>query len=257
MIKFLFLLTISAPASANVSEHFKEYRIVSDTTPASLLYKSGFGQRKKVVLPDGTEVTLNSNSSVKLAADFGVRQRNILLKGDAYFNIPKYQNKSFIIRTAQLVMTTTKAGIKVNAYPDVSGEEALTLTGSVKVKKSYYSKLDNDEYVLGPGQMIMINRGIDLIEKEKFDSAQLKVWLQNKFILNNSGLNDFIKKIYDWFNVEISVEGKIPSDLTYTGTFTRPSLQSILNTVGKAWGSNTLLKRIMLFCNSDNINYRT
>lgn len=119
---------------------------------------------------------MNIKSSVKLPGDFNSKTRTVYLKGDVFFNI-KPGKKPFIIKTGQLVITANEASLRVDAYTS-PGEEADVLTGNVKVKKSYYSDLDNEEYELSPGQMVMINRGIDLIEKEKYDSTTLKTWLK-------------------------------------------------------------------------------
>jgi transmembrane sensor len=54
------------------------------------------------------------------------------------------------------------------------------LSGKLNVKKSYHSDTDNEPEIVETGQMVMINRDIDLMEKEKLDSAELKV-LQERF----------------------------------------------------------------------------
>jgi ferric-dicitrate binding protein FerR (iron transport regulator) len=142
-------------------------------------FTSSSSKTKKIALPDGSEVWLNVKSTLKLAPDFNGKTRTVNLSGDAFFKIKSSKSKPFIIKTAQLVLTTYAASLRVDAYPS-PGEEADVLTGTVRARKSYHSTLDNGQYDLGPGQMVMINREIDLIEKEKFDSTQLKTWL-NRF----------------------------------------------------------------------------
>jgi hypothetical protein len=44
----------------------------------------------------------------------------------------------------------------------------------LKVKKSYHSDTDNEPEVLDAGDMVMINRDIDLMEKEKMSAAELE-----------------------------------------------------------------------------------
>jgi transmembrane sensor len=139
-------------------------------------YTSPANQTKKYILPDKTEVWMNVKSNLRLPADFNVKTRTVYLSGDAFFKITAGK-KPFVIRTAQLVLKSYGASLRVDAYPS-PGEEADVLTGKVRAKKSYHSTLDSSEYDLGPGQMVMINRSIDLIEKEKFDSTELKTWLK-------------------------------------------------------------------------------
>ena len=162
-IIFFFVLACHFSFSANAQK--------------KITYTSPVSQTKKYVLPDGSEVWLNVKSTLRLPADFNVKSRTVFLSGDAFFKIKPNKAKPFIIRTAQLVLKSYGASLRVDAYPS-PGEEADVLTGSVRARKSYHSTLDNSEYDLGPGQMVMINREIDLIEKEKFDSTELKTWLK-------------------------------------------------------------------------------
>jgi transmembrane sensor len=143
----------------------------------AVTYTTQDKQTKKIILADGSEVWMNVKSTLKLDSDFNVKTRTVVLSGDAFFKIKPNKSKPFIIRTAQLVLRTYGASLRVDAYPS-PGEEADVLTGTVEAKKSYHSTLDNSEYELTSGQMVMINREIDLIEKEKFDSTELKTWLK-------------------------------------------------------------------------------
>lgn len=160
--------------------HFIKYLLILVALPAfaqkQVVYTSPANQTKKYVLPDKTEVWMNVKSKLRVPADFNVKTRTVYLSGDAFFKITPGK-KTFIIKTAQLVLRSNGASLRVDAYPS-PGEEADVLTGKVRAKKSYHSTLDSSEYDLGPGQMVMINRGIDLIEKEKFDSTELKNWLK-------------------------------------------------------------------------------
>lgn len=143
----------------------------------AVTYSSPASHTKKVVLPDGSEVWLNVKSTLRLAGDFNVKNRTVFLSGDAFFKIKPSRSKLFVIRTAQLVLNSYGGSLRVDAYPS-PGEEADVLTGKVTARKSYHSTLDNSQYQLGPGEMVMINKEIDLIEKEKYDSTELKTWLK-------------------------------------------------------------------------------
>ncbi len=139
-------------------------------------YRSTKDKIKKIMLADSTEVWMDKNSELKLDKVFNKTNRKVYLKGDAYFMI-KHDQVPFIIHTGHLVISTHEAFMRVDAYPG-PGEETDVLKGIVNVKKSYHSTLDNDKYVIGPAQMVMINRDIDLMEKEKYDTTDLKKWLQ-------------------------------------------------------------------------------
>jgi transmembrane sensor len=54
------------------------------------------------------------------------------------------------------------------------GEEVDLLTGRLTIRKSYHSDLDSASEELGSGDMLMINREIDLMEKEKMNADELE-----------------------------------------------------------------------------------
>jgi transmembrane sensor len=208
-------------------------------------FSSPLGKRQRVILPDQTEVTLNSNTTLWLDKDFGKSNRNVQVSGDALFKIRK-KSRPFIIYTPHLILTSDSAIARVNAYAQDAGEETLLLSGKMKVVKSYYSKLDHEPYFLKGGDMVMMNKDIDLMEKETFDARDLNAWLENRMVLKNSSVNELTNTLKKWFNAEINVTGNVPSNLRYSGTFTGADLQQILNIVGKAWrfsyqaGGNTI-----------------
>ncbi|HXO75674.1 MAG TPA: hypothetical protein VN824_10575, partial [Puia sp.] len=61
----------------------------------------------------------------------------------------------------------------VDAFRKNAGEQVDLLEGRLRVKKSYHSDTDNEPEVLEAGEMVMINRDIDLMEKEKMSPAEL------------------------------------------------------------------------------------
>ena len=197
-------------------------------------FTAPFGKRKKIILPDRTQVILNSNSTLWLEKEFNKQQRRVRLEGDAYFDIVT-SPKIFIVTTPHLKISTYGAAAKINAYPDVAGEETLLRSGKLKIVKSYYSKLDPDPYYLVAGDLLMMNRDIDLMEKEKFDTADLKRWVTDKIVFNNVDPKEFIKRIKESFNVEIEVRGDVSDQIRFTGVFEAADLQKILAVVGESW----------------------
>jgi hypothetical protein len=70
---------------------------------------------------------------------------------------------------------TGKTALRVTAYSKEAGEQAEVLYGHVVAHKSYESSYKEPD-ILTDGQMTMINRDIDLMEKEKADVPALRAW---------------------------------------------------------------------------------
>ena len=61
----------------------------------------------------------------------------------------------------------------MDAFRSRSGEEVDLLAGQLTIRKSYHSDLDSVAEELTSGDMLMINREIDLMEKEKMNPDEL------------------------------------------------------------------------------------
>ena len=65
------------------------------------------GMITSTILPDGTHVILNSNSTIVYPSHFDEKSRNVQLNGEAYFEVTKNSRQPFMVRTPQ------KAVVKV------------------------------------------------------------------------------------------------------------------------------------------------
>src|SRR5690242_7788444 len=68
-------------------------------------FTTGSGGRRTVTLPDGTDVLLNANSRMDVPADYNQGQRDILLKGDGFFEVAQDHQQPFRVTVNGIVTT--------------------------------------------------------------------------------------------------------------------------------------------------------
>ena len=84
--------------------------------------------------------------------------------------------RPLIVRSRLLILTVTgETAFRMTAYAKEAGEQVEVLYGHVKANKAYESTYNEPDLLTG-GDMTMINKSIDLMEKEKTDVAQLRAW---------------------------------------------------------------------------------
>lgn len=133
---------------------------------------------EKKILPDSTRIFILKGSTVTPAGNFP-NPRQVSADGDLFFDIPAGK-RPFIVRTSLLVLTATgHCTFRVIAYSKDGGEEVQVLDGTVKAEKSYHSDYPEPDTLHG-GQMVMINKSIDLMEKEDDDPKELRAWWQKQ-----------------------------------------------------------------------------
>jgi ferric-dicitrate binding protein FerR (iron transport regulator) len=141
-----------------------------------VLYENGTARPRKIRLGDGSDILLSAKTKLRVSREFAVKNRDVQLDGEAFFDISGggEVGRPFTIYTRSLQIFVLGTRLRVDAFADNAGEEVDLLSGKVKVIKSYHSTTDNEPEILQAGEMVMINRDIDLMEKEKLDSAELK-----------------------------------------------------------------------------------
>ncbi len=140
---------------------------------AGTRYTNGTGHRQVISLPDGSKVAMNDGTTLELSAGFGKTGRDLELDGLAFFEVSGVAGTPFVVHTRNLKIEVLGTRFRVDAYRKDAGEEVDLLEGKLRVSKSYHSDSDNEPEQLEAGEMVMINRDIDLMEKEKLKPEEL------------------------------------------------------------------------------------
>jgi transmembrane sensor len=136
-------------------------------------YHVGAGSGRSFRIPAFGTVFLKPNTTIGLARGFGVDNRDIDIDGEAFFDM-EVTGAPVRLRTKDLnVLVLWAARFRVEGYRGKPGEEVDLLEGRLRVTKNYRSDTDSATESLGPGEMVMINRDIDLMEKEKMSQEEI------------------------------------------------------------------------------------
>lgn len=142
--------------------------------PGNPSYENKTEKPLNVGLPDGSRVRLGAHTVLFLSKAFDQSKRELDLDGEAVFEIGAVPGKPFVVHTRLLEIEALGTRFRVDAHREEAGEEVELLEGKLRVRKSYHSDTDNEPEELTTGEMVMINRDIDLMEKEKMDSSDWK-----------------------------------------------------------------------------------
>lgn len=162
------------------------------------------GGQYQVILPDGTNVWLNAASSIKFPTTFAGNERNVELSGEAYFEVTKNPSRPFKVNVNTLNVKVLGTHFNINAYSDEDAIRTTLLEGSVQLTSGAASNL------LKPGQQGIIKGGnIQVID---VDSEEFVAWKNGIFEFNRSGIQDIMKQLSRWYDIEVIYTGKIPDD---------------------------------------------
>jgi ferric-dicitrate binding protein FerR (iron transport regulator) len=138
-------------------------------------YHVGAGNPRIFQLPDGSSMVVMPGTTVATSKAFGKENRDIDVDGEVMLEVSRTGPGKFRVHTRDLVVEVmeTPARFHVAASRARPGEEVDLLEGHLRASKAYHSDTDSEPEILAAGEMVMINRDIDLMEKERLSPAEL------------------------------------------------------------------------------------
>ncbi|MBL7700583.1 MAG: DUF4974 domain-containing protein [Chitinophagaceae bacterium] len=232
----------SGAAAAAVLLAFLVYNAMttSKTSPANQVVYStpnASAQKKPVMLPDGSSVTLNSGSTIKLAADFNTHSRELTLEGEGFFRVAHDAGKPFIIHTAAMDVKVLGTVFNVKAYPLDRESETSLISGSVEVTV----QKDRKKIILAPNQKVtLLNDAgpaaqktgnayhvVPLTETAGEQAVELS-WTQNKLVFRDNNFEDISRELGRWYDVRFIFEDEAVKKFRYSATFENKNIDEVL-----------------------------
>jgi len=170
------------------------------------------GGQYTIVLPDGSRVWLNAESSLTYPGSFDRVERQVELEGEAYFEISKKNvvngnkttsYKPFTVKTNNQVVRVLGTVFNVSAYPDEKWTKTTLVEGSVAITVNRDTK---KEYILKPGQQGIADEGG--LQVKDIDLAAAVAWKNGQFVFVEEPLESVMQKVARWYNVEVVFEDK-------------------------------------------------
>ena len=195
------------------------------------------GLTRKIVLPDGTKITINMGSSLKFEPGFGKSSRTVYLSGEAYFDIAK-NPIPFIVNTDHYTIRDIGTIFNVKAYSDDLSFETMVIEGEVEiegklkidsdkpqkisVKKQQIFKLNYAPSEAGTIQKEQDFSDIVEVKVQKISSAQAEVytsWTEDLLVFEGKTFQEIIKIMERRYDVEIIIKDWKLRNYEYTGSF--------------------------------------
>jgi transmembrane sensor len=223
-------------------------KIKANTYSNELLAKPG--KKMRLLLPDGTQIWLNSDSKINYNKAFDGKTREVVLVGEAFFDVAKDKTRPFIIHTKAMDVKVLGTAFNVKAYPEDKTTETTLIHGSVEVTLNERQ----EKIMLKPSEKLIVNTlqnksekvntqifNSKIIEKEKpiielsyltiypIDSSIVETaWIENKLVFRNESLEDIALKMERWYGVSIVISSESLKKELITGSFEKETIYQAL-----------------------------
>jgi transmembrane sensor len=210
--------TVAATTSQQASDTIR-YQRTFNTTNKTL----------SLILEDSSRVQLAPNSELLYPVPFNDDKRNIVLRGEAVFDVAKDQARPFTVHAGQLTTTALGTVFSISAFEGKNVRVKL-LSGKVRVDAdSSLMAKGMKSAILLPGQQLRLDDMHQLVitgKIEKMHKHPLQVLSKQKpisasqpMVFHNETLESIFNRLSDHFKTNIVFKADQLAGMTFTGKF--------------------------------------
>ncbi len=170
----------------------------------------------ELMLPDGSKVWLNSESSIRFPVSFIGSFRVVEITGEAFFEVVENYEMPFRVNTAGITVEVLGTSFNVMAYADEGSVNTTLVEGSVQIVSPVY------QTTIAPGQMATADGSGQISVENDVNIEEIIAWKEGLFIFNSATLEQIMNQVSRWYDVDIEYEGEM-TDKTFTGIVSRYS----------------------------------
>ncbi len=160
-------------------------------------------------LEDGTVIHLNADTELKVPVDFGKTDRKVWLRGEAFFDVARDENRLFTVYTDRAHVSVLGTEFDVRAYPD-EGEMVTTLVaGAVELKSRQAAER------LEPGEQSRIGSEGE-IRTEKVNVYPFIAWKTGRMVFENERLEKIMTELQRWYDFEVFYANPEVKEMCFT-----------------------------------------
>lgn len=236
-----------------VETHYDEKQNIVQGTRSHNEVNVSMGSKSKVVLPDGTQVWINSGSKLTYNGSFKGNLREVVLDGEAYFDVVRDIARPFIVHTSAIDIHVLGTVFNVKAYDVDKTIEATLIHGSIEVVNR--KQPSAPKVMLKPHEKIIFNKDLVLSRKDAktqyvpkptelpvtyyalvtpipktiSDSSIIETsWVYNKIVFEEEKMSDIAVKLERWYNVKIEIADEKIRNIRLSGSFVDESIEEAL-----------------------------
>ncbi|MEE4196073.1 MAG: FecR domain-containing protein [Bacteroidales bacterium] len=205
---------------------------------ATYIYQENFGYysvseytaeneiSNEIILPDGTQVFLNENSSLKYPEEFNGTQRKVKLTGEAYFDVTRDEQKPFVIEANHAEIKVLGTSFNVRTNVDDTEVEVYVESGKVEILQK---KSTPPSIVVDPGNVGVVSRRE--LKKLKNEDPNILAWKTKNIIFREDLLGNVFNTLSRVYHVDIQASNDEILNYRLTSTFKNQDIESVIEVI--------------------------
>lgn len=209
-------------------------------------------QHRLVSLSDGTQIRLNSNSTVRIPPYFSDDERVVTLSGEAWFDVAKDESRPFHIQAGQASIQVL--GTEFNVKTDKTSGNVEVAVAEGKVSLNNRTETDGRAAILTKNTFAIFNHTNREILIEHTPVENYLSWISGKLYFYSEPLWVVSRYIERLYNVSFQFEEESLRQLPLSSNMAREDLTSVLDIISKTLGIGYTLDGDTVTWKVENIN---
>ncbi len=194
------------------------------------------GERANIQLVDGTRVTLNVDSRLRMPAAFASTTRTVYLEGEAYFDVATDSTRPFIVHAHDAVIDVHGTSFNVRSYPEDRRVQVAVVEGAVSLR-SQQSAQQTPGARLESGQIGQLTTDDTHVTTETVsDVSPLLGWTQGRLVFQEAPLTEVTARLERWYNMRFRLADPRLDSLRLTANLKSRSVENVLDVVSASLG---------------------
>jgi transmembrane sensor len=210
-------------AIGGVSSWFISVRSYHQISENQSIIETNEGEKAHVILPDSSEIYLNSGSRIQYISDYNLFKRTVQLSGEAYFVVSTNKAKPFVVKSNDLTVTATGTRFNIFSFPNENRVETTMEEGKIDVSVKGQAPIN-----VKAGQQVVYNVKNGDVFVHDVNPDTYTSWRENKLLFFDTPFEEVLRKVGRKYNVTFEVAGHDLMDLKFTATFIDESIEEVM-----------------------------
>ena len=175
-----------------------------------------YGNQSRLILSDNTVVWLNAGSRLVYPTFFNGKTREVLLFGEAFFEVSKNAEKPFIVKTSDIEIKVLGTQFNVSAYTEDRVIQTVLKEGSVEIRRNDAAFFDS-KLVLKPNQMASFSKNSNETKLYEVDASYYTLWTKGLLSFEDIDFNRILKKVERFYNISVNFSEPILGSIRISG----------------------------------------
>jgi transmembrane sensor len=228
---------------------------ITQKTPVYSEFIVPYGSKSEITLPDGSSIWINAGSKVKYDNLFNIKNRQVYLTGEAYFEIENAK-LPFVVNTQGICIRVLGTKFNVKAYPEEKTVETTVEKGMVEILNTLKGGTEAGKIILKSNQQALLSlkelrdeiKNNTMAEKskavgiqeQKTDAGQgltinkkvkpeiYSSWKDAQWIIESEELQDLARKLERRYNVKIVFRDESLKKYVFSGVLKDETIEQVL-----------------------------